>query len=170
MAETVRARSPGFLGHEFNDFLFAPVGADRNGGNLSVVSALARMNLDPWAEAGKLAKLPEDIATQKLSLLIAELQEIPSARQESTKIAARLIALLPIALNVSGRPTVSSASVRKMTNSQSAFSIFLCALALILAVQVVMHSIQPPASRPVSHIASNPPNSDTSAKAPSPSD
>ena len=76
----MRARSPGFLGPEFNDFLFAPIGAERNGGYLSVVSALARLDLDPWAEAAKLAKLPVEVATQKLSIL---LQEVPLARQES---------------------------------------------------------------------------------------
>src|SRR5271156_2665800 len=96
MTEIMRARSPGFLGPEFNDFLFAPIGADRNGGYLSVVSALARLDLDPWAEAAKLAKLPVEIATQKLSSL---LQEVPLARQDPGQIAARLVALLPRGLN-----------------------------------------------------------------------
>ncbi len=80
MAEAMQARSAGFLGPEFNEFLFAPIGADRNGAYLSVVSALARLDLDPWAEAAKLAKLPIEIATQKLSSLIAALPDIPAAR------------------------------------------------------------------------------------------
>jgi len=40
-----------FLGEEFNPFLFAFIGTDRAGGQLSVVSALARLDLDAWAEA-----------------------------------------------------------------------------------------------------------------------
>jgi hypothetical protein len=155
MAGIMRAPSPGFLGPEFDDFLFATIGADQNGGYLSVVSALARMDLDPWAEAAKLTKLPVEIATQKLAAIIAALQEIPAARQEPRKIAARLVALLPSGLSVKARPTISQAGGKKMTNSRSAFAVFLCAFALLLAFQAVMHFEQPQASHPVSHIAAN---------------
>ena len=41
------------LGSEFDDFLFAPIGADRIGMLLSVLSALARLDIDPWQEAAK---------------------------------------------------------------------------------------------------------------------
>ena len=43
------------LGSEFDDFLYAPIGEDRNGMLLSVLSALARLDIDPWQEAAKLA-------------------------------------------------------------------------------------------------------------------
>lgn len=95
MVQTTRAASASFFGPEFNEFLFASIGADRGGGQLSVVSALARLDLDPWAEAANLARMPDESATRKLSALIAALPEIPSARTEPNKIAARLIALLP---------------------------------------------------------------------------
>jgi hypothetical protein len=36
------------LGLEFDDFLFVPIGDDRNAVLLSVLSVLARLNLDPW--------------------------------------------------------------------------------------------------------------------------
>jgi hypothetical protein len=36
------------LGMEFDDFLFAPIGDDRNGMLLSVLSVLARLDFDPW--------------------------------------------------------------------------------------------------------------------------
>jgi hypothetical protein len=163
MTEIMRARSPGFLGSEFNDFLFAPICAERNGCYLSVVSALARLDLDPWAEAAQLAKLPVEIATQKLSAL---LQEVPLARHEPGKIAARLVALLPRGLNSKIRPNVSSSGFKAMTNSRSALSIFLLVFALTLAVQVVTHSIQPP----VAHTASSALTSNNSAKVPAPPD
>jgi hypothetical protein len=35
---------------EFNDFLFAPIGEDSNGMLVSVLSGLARLDVDPWQE------------------------------------------------------------------------------------------------------------------------
>ena len=55
------------LGFEFDSFLFALVGEDRNGMPLSVVSVLARMELDPWVEAASLAALPAETAARKLA-------------------------------------------------------------------------------------------------------
>jgi len=83
------------LGSEFDDFLFAPIGEDRNGMRLSVLSALARQDVDPWQAAAELAGLPPDAATQRLASLIGELPDEPSAHLGPGTIAARLIALLP---------------------------------------------------------------------------
>ena len=55
------------LGATFNDFLFATVCKDRNDMPLSVVSALARLDLDPWTEAAELARMPADGAARRLS-------------------------------------------------------------------------------------------------------
>jgi hypothetical protein len=62
---------------------------------LSVLSAMARMNLDPWQEAASLAQLPGDAATHRLAALIAAVPGGPSVPAEQQLIAARLIALLP---------------------------------------------------------------------------
>jgi hypothetical protein len=83
------------LGSEFDDFLFAPISEDRNGMLLSVLSALARLDIDPWQEAAKLAGLPGATATQRLASLIAELPDEPASHPDPVTIAARLIALLP---------------------------------------------------------------------------
>jgi hypothetical protein len=83
------------LGSEFDAFLFAPIGEERNGMLLSVLSALARLDVDPWEEAAKLARLPGEAATQRLASLIAALPDGPSAHHDPGSIAARLIALLP---------------------------------------------------------------------------
>jgi len=64
------ACGPRFLTPEFNTFLFAMVGTDRRGGQLSVVSALARLDLDAWTEAAALARLPRAAAAQHLSALL----------------------------------------------------------------------------------------------------
>jgi len=50
----------------YNDFLYAPVGEDTNGALLTVLSVLARQNLDPWDEAADLSRLPPDAAAQRL--------------------------------------------------------------------------------------------------------
>lgn len=62
---------------------------------LTVLSALARQDLDPWEEASALGRLPQNAATRRLASLIAALPESPSARPDAAAIAARLIALLP---------------------------------------------------------------------------
>jgi hypothetical protein len=83
------------LGSEFNDFLFALVGDDRNGMRLSVLSALARLDVDPWEEAANLTRLPAKTAPERLTSLIAALPDRLSARRDPATIAARLIGLLP---------------------------------------------------------------------------
>jgi hypothetical protein len=83
------------LGSEFNDFLFASIGDDRNDMPLSVLSALSRLDIDPWQEASELARLPGEIATQKLASLISALPDGPSAQPDPGTNSARLIALLP---------------------------------------------------------------------------
>ena len=90
-----RAGSVFSVGSEFDDFLLAAVGDDHTGMQLSVLSALARLDVDPWEEAAALARLPNDSATQKLASLIAALPAGPTARADSRTIAARLIPLLP---------------------------------------------------------------------------
>jgi hypothetical protein len=93
--EMTRSASPPLLGPEFDDFLFAPIGEERNGMLLSVVSALARLDVDPWQEADELAQLPGEAATQRLASLIATLPHGPSAHPDAWTLASRLIALLP---------------------------------------------------------------------------
>lgn len=83
------------LGSEFNDFLFAPVGKDKNDMTLSVLSALARLDVDPWQEAAALARLPRETAAQRLASSIASLPDWSSTHLEYGTIAARLIGLLP---------------------------------------------------------------------------
>lgn len=89
-------------GSEFNDFLFARIGEDRNGMSVSVLSGLARSDVDPWQEAANLAQLPGETATQRLAALIVALPDRVSAYPDARTIATRLLALLPgrVATNV----------------------------------------------------------------------
>ena len=62
---------------------------------LSVISALARLDLDPWAEAADLALLPPDGAAQRLASLLAEVLESSPRHPDRATVSARLVALLP---------------------------------------------------------------------------
>jgi hypothetical protein len=83
------------LGTEFDNFLFAPLGEDRNGLPLSLVSLLGRMDLDPWNEANSLARLPVEAAVRRLASLLAALPVALLRDADPGTMAARLIALLP---------------------------------------------------------------------------
>jgi len=80
---------------EFDDFLFAHIGEEKNGMLLSVLSALARLDLDPWREAAELARMPQQIARKRLTSLIEALPNQAPTRPEPETVSTRLIALLP---------------------------------------------------------------------------
>lgn len=87
---------PEFLmGHsEFNEFLWASTGIDENGAPLSVLSALARLDLDPWQEAAHLTALPREAAVAALATVIARLRRSDTASLDDATTADRLVALL----------------------------------------------------------------------------
>lgn len=79
----------------FNDFLASPVGEDRNGMQLSLLSALVRLDLDPWDEAARLAHMPRGSAVKALGDMIARLPAGKWESADAARIAARLVARLP---------------------------------------------------------------------------
>ncbi len=96
MAVQVTLRAPyTLINSDFNPFLFAPIGEEGNGMMLSVVSALARLEIDPWEEAARLAALPKEAAATALDHLIDRLPRGLWARSDIPAIAASLIELLP---------------------------------------------------------------------------
>ncbi len=62
---------------------------------LSVLSTLARLGMDPWQEAGRLAKLPRTAAIEGLARIITAMPASRWSLPDATSIAARLVALLP---------------------------------------------------------------------------
>jgi len=84
------------LGHsEYNTFLFASVGEEAVGVQLTVLTALTRLGLDPWQEAARLSDLPREAAARALAATIATLPEGDWKASESGAIAARLVDCLP---------------------------------------------------------------------------
>ena len=79
---------------QFDRFLFAPL--HENGETpLSVLSALARQDVDAWQEAARLAQLPKDDAVNSLASTIWKSNTERWSASEASIIAARLIELLP---------------------------------------------------------------------------
>jgi hypothetical protein len=84
------------LGHsEYNAFLFASVGEEAAGVQLTVLTALTRLGLDPWQEAARLSDLPREAAARALAATIATLPAGDWKASESAAIAARLVDCLP---------------------------------------------------------------------------
>ena len=108
MVGMTRCTSVAPLGSQFDSFLFAPIGEERNGMPLSVVSALARSDVDPWQEAASLAQLSRTAATRRLAALIAALPVRPLALLDPGLNAARLIARLPRRTGLPAPSTESS--------------------------------------------------------------
>jgi hypothetical protein len=135
------------LGSEFDDFLFAPIGAEGNGMLLSVLSALARLDIDPWQEAAELARLPTETAIRKLAALIAGSTESPSIHLDPSPIAARLIALLPRPSAASAAPREAVVSVPGVINTRGVVFVISGAifLALMIGSQFIIASHQTPA-------------------------
>jgi hypothetical protein len=138
-------RSLAPLGSEFDSFLFAPIGEDRNGTLLSVVSALARLDVDPWQEAGELTRLPRQAAIERLASCIAALPDGPSAPPAPVTIAARLIALLPSQVRPNITPPHKWPSIGEASNSRVVSYAIMIVMAFILGAQLIMASRQPQA-------------------------
>jgi hypothetical protein len=80
---------------EYNEFLFAIIGEENNKTPLSVLSALTRLEMDPWHEAARLTRLPKDQAINDFSSTLGALPSRRWRTSESKKIAARLVEFLP---------------------------------------------------------------------------
>jgi len=101
----------------YDDFLFAPVWDESGGMRLSVLSALARMNFDPWDEAARLATLPAPDAERALASTLDLLPGRPQASPETGILGARLVALLPKAgAATTAKLATITADQERMTN------------------------------------------------------
>ncbi len=100
-----------FLRRDFDEFLFAAVTVDANGNPLTVVTALARHDLDPWEEAASLARMSPDSAAQRLAAHFADVPNGPPTQDDRLAVATRLVSLLrrapaPIARSADAGTTV----------------------------------------------------------------
>jgi hypothetical protein len=127
---------------EFDDFLFATIGDEKNGMLLTVLSALARQDVDPWQEAAALARMPREAATDRMTKFIAALPERPPALRDPGAIAARLVAFLP-RQSSSKKSTPHATLVVAGAATKSRLVIFAVIMTFLLGTQFLMRSRQP---------------------------
>jgi hypothetical protein len=164
-----RSASISRLRPEFDDFLFAPIDEGSNGMLLSVLSALTRLEIDPWQEAAELAGLPTATATERLASLIGALPEEPSTNRDPATIASRLITLLPRRASNDTPPRRTEFSDGAARNSSSVIrmiAINVAFMAFLLGAQWIVASRQPPAPDEDAHA---PASSTVSTPVPTPS-
>jgi hypothetical protein len=126
-------------GSEFDNFLFATLGDDQNGLPLSVVSLLARLNLDPWHEAQALAALSTEAAAKRLALSLDSLMG-QTLRQENSEAAVlRLLALLPPRASKAIDTTVASLGAMAATapGARIGVIVFITSAIFLVGSQIV---------------------------------
>ena len=145
------AASVTFFRPEFDDFLYAPIGADRNEMSLTVLSALSRLNMDPWEEAAELCELPKDSAARRLASLIARLPGGPWAQADAKRIADRLIELLP----QRSKSNVRSSERAGRRTAISTSTIMLICVALVLTAIMIATNLERSTQGDDPHVAAS---------------
>jgi len=153
VTKMTRSASISWQPSQFDDFLHAPIGHEKNGMLLTVLSALARLDLDPWGEAANLAQLPTGAATERMRSLVAAVSEEPATGSESEAVAARLVALLPSKAISDPRPRKTNQAKtdpRKTLQrvglpNNARFFLFVAIVAVLLSMQISMASRHSPA-------------------------
>jgi hypothetical protein len=125
------------LSPEFDEFLFAPIGVEPNGMALSVISALTRLNIDPWREAARLSLLSKEKAVEALAPIIARLPVGGWTAVDIPEIARRLVDVLPRQDNVI--QSVATLRVSGRTRSRVVYAVMLVLLAAFYFGFVVHH-------------------------------
>jgi hypothetical protein len=123
--------APKHLGQDprYGPFLYAPVGEDRRGASVTVLSMLARLGLDPWGEASSLAGMQDGVAQQRLAALMARFTDVSSSGPALDQAVSRLVACLPrspVAVPASGPAPPSARGVATLL-------FWLVAIVLLLA-------------------------------------
>ncbi len=141
-----------FRNSGLENLLFAEVGDEADGARLTVLSLLARLGLDPWAEAARLVTLPRKAAIASLAGYIGRTPLPPPVLAQAQATAARLILLLPV------NNTVTGIATRRLPPSAAAMpkwlpmTLLYCALAIGLGVNLLMMSPHTGAAAPTTAV------------------
>ena len=144
------------LNPEFDDFLFAPIGEEGNGMSLSVMSALTRLNIDPWREAAQLSALSRDKAVEALAPIIARLPGGRWAAVDIPAIAHRLVDILP--RHDAVIQSVTAMRVGRKARTRTIYVIFLVILSMIYFGFVAQRQPSSPNSNPAPAASSDAPH------------
>jgi hypothetical protein len=122
----------------YDDFLFAGMWDEPRGMRLSVLSGLARMNLDPWEEAARLASLPQSDAEGTLVSTLNLLPGHPQKSSETEILASRLVALLPKAAEATTAKVASA--VEGHQPPMTYWFVWLCITLAMLLLSAHLHA------------------------------
>jgi hypothetical protein len=155
-------------GSEFQNFLYAPICQDQEGMMLSVLSALARQDVDPWAEAARLSQLPKETAVKQITDLLDGLPRRTLACLDRVEVAARLSALLPGNSGSKVSRTLSASATARGDPRVLAFNwrFFYLYLGLMLLMNWFMAELRTPLTPPTTSktppgVVTNVPTSDS---------
>jgi hypothetical protein len=134
--------SDAYSGHAYDAFLFESLGVQENGMDVSVLSAMARAGVDPWAEAKRLAALPRQAAVTAILKFAGD-----------ADTARRLVDLLPHAAT----PLASAPDIEERERLFRRYGLLVIVAWLMIAIAFMMysqngHSLTPtvtPASIPI---------------------
>ena len=124
---------------EFERFLYAAVGEDRNGYVVTVLSALARLGLDPWTETAELARLGREAARLRLGKSLSRLRDVPALLTDHGTVARDLSLLLPQSPPRSLRQPASAVALGRLGSSVTIWAIF----AIVLVVVQILFGAAP---------------------------
>lgn len=80
---------------DLGDFLSGTAWEEQDGSAVSILSAFARLDLDPWQEAARLAAMPRDAAAVALAKALALLRPADRGSADGMALARRLVETLP---------------------------------------------------------------------------
>ena len=132
--------SHGSMSNAYDAFLFESLGTEANGMDLSVLSALARAGVDPWAEARKLAALPRQAA-------IAAITAILNLGGDS-ETARRLAELLPRTASATQVPASKALVDRQALFRKYGLVVIVAWLAVAIAFMMYNGNANPGAPLP----------------------
>jgi hypothetical protein len=128
---------------DLDGFLFSQVGEECRGIPLSMISALTRLGLDPWEEAGRLSSLSKGEAVEQLARLIVELPDTAGPLSEARRIAAELVERLPKFGGDTPPPPPIKWRWRRswpVLPRQSRFYLLCLAVAALALLSILLHS------------------------------
>jgi hypothetical protein len=132
------------LRSEFQNFLYAPICQENEGVTLTVLSAIARQDIDPWSEAARLARLPEETAVRQIAGLLDSMPGETVACLDRPAVAVRLSALLPRGASL-GLPGVRE-NPGVFTFNWRFLCIYVCLMLLMNWLIALNHAPAPEAS------------------------
>lgn len=119
---------------EFDRFLFASL-CEEDDISLSILSVLARQDVDPWQEAARLAQIPKEEAINSLASKIWKSNSERWSPSQASALAGHLIELLPS----TRRP---HASPLKVANNESQLMMWLIYGILLGTIAISGHNTQ----------------------------